>query len=60
MDEFMTPKMVSKTLHIGMNKTYKLFKLKDFPCVRISNQWLIKKDDLIKYMEKYRGSHICL
>jgi excisionase family DNA binding protein len=57
---YLTPQMVSKILHIGMNKTYKLFKIKGFPAVRIANQWLVKEKDLEKFLDEYRGSFISL
>ena len=43
-----------------MNKTYKLFKIKGFPAVRIANQWLVKEKDLEKFLDEYRGSFISL
>ena len=55
MDEFLTPQMVCEVLHLGIVKVYKLFKLKDFPAVKMGHQWLIKRSDLYAYMEKYRG-----
>ena len=57
---FMTPKMVSQMLHIGINNTYKLFHLPDFPRIRISHQFLVKKEDLYSFLEKYKGSDILL
>lgn len=57
---YLTPKMVSETLHIGMNKTYKLFKIRGFPAVRISNQWLVDANDLKRFLVEYRGSGIDL
>ena len=57
---YLTPKMVSEALHIGMTKTYKLFKMRGFPAVKISNQWLVESNDLKKFIDEYRGSGITL
>ena len=58
--EYLTPEMVSEALHIGMNKTYKLFKLRGFPAVRISRQWLVSAEDLKRFLSEYKGSLISL
>ena len=58
--EYLTPEMVSDILHIGMNKTYKLFKMRGFPSVKISRQWLVEADDLKKFLSEYKGSGIIL
>ena len=60
LDEFLTPQMVSEMLHIGITNTYKLFHLRDFPRVRIAHQYLVRKDDLYNFFEKYRGCDILL
>ncbi|MBQ7562998.1 MAG: helix-turn-helix domain-containing protein [Lachnospiraceae bacterium] len=60
MGEYLTPEMVSKLLHIGMNKTYKLFKIKGFPAVKIGNQWLVEGEDLRRFLSEYNGSQIAL
>ena len=57
---YLTPKMVSDILHIGISKTYRLFKIKGFPSVKISNQWLVESEDLKKFMSEYRGSGLSL
>ena len=58
MDDFLTPQMVSEALHLGITKTYRLFKLKDFPAVKLGAQWLVKRADLYAFMENYRGRHV--
>lgn len=60
MVNYLTPEMVSEILHIGMNKTYKLFKMRGFPAVKISRQWLVDADDLKRFIGEYRGSGITL
>ena len=60
MVQYMTPEMVSEALHIGMTKTYKLFKMKGFPSVRISRKWLVEADDLKKFLSEYKGSGITI
>ena len=57
---YLTPEMVSETLHIGMTKSYKLFKLRGFPAVKISRQWLVEKEDLRRVMSEYKGSGFIL
>lgn len=56
--QYLTPKMVSKALNIGMTNTYKLFKLRGFPAVKINNQWCVDEDDLKRYMKEHYGSKI--
>ena len=55
-EEYLTPKMVSEKLHIGMTKIYKLFKMPGFPAIRIGNQLLIENTKLRKYLDEYSGS----
>ena len=57
---YLTPEMVSAALHIGMTKTYKLFKMRGFPAIKISRQWLVDADDLKRFMDEYKGSEINL
>ena len=57
-NEFLTPKMVSKKLHLGINKTYRLFQLPDFPSIRIDHQYLVKEQDLYDFCEKYKYAQI--
>ena len=59
-EKYLTPKMVSDMLHIGIGKTYKLFKLRGFPAIRISNQWLVSDSELSKYLNEHKGSGIVL
>ncbi len=59
-ENYLTPKMVSDMLHIGIGKTYKLFKLRGFPAIRISNQWLVSDIELKKYLHEHKGSGITL
>ena len=58
--EYLTPKMVSEMLHIGIKKAYKLFRLKGFPGVKIDRQWLVEKSDLEKFIREYSGSALQL
>ena len=51
-NEFLTPKMVSKKLHLGINKTYRLFQLPDFPSIRIDHQYLVKEQDLYDFCDQ--------
>lgn len=57
---YLTPKMVSETLHIGHNKAYKLFNLPGFPAVRIGKQLPVDADDLRRFLKEYEGSRITL
>ena len=58
--EYLTPKMVSEKLHIGMNKVYKLFKTRGFPGVKLTNQWIVEASDLKKFLDEYQGSGVLL
>ncbi len=57
---YLTPKMVSETLHIGRNKAYKLFNLQGFPAVRIGKQFLVDADSLKRFLQEHEGSRITL
>ena len=60
MVEYYTPENVSEILHICMKKTYKLFKMRGFPSVKIGRQWLVEAGDLKKFLAEYKGSGIIL
>ena len=58
--EMLTPQMVSKKIGIGITNTYKLFKLKGFPKIRIGKRMFVKEEDLIKYLESHKKTQIFL
>jgi len=58
--EYLTPKMVGQLLHIGVNKVYKLFRLPGFPRIKIGNQMIVEKENLMNFLNEYKGSSIKL
>ena len=60
MNKYLTPKNVKDVLGISMTNVYKLFRLKDFPSVRIGHRMFISENDLESFLEEYRKSKIIL
>ena len=60
MSKLLTPKDVQSTLNIGKNTTYKLFKLKGFPKIKIGKKYFIYEDDLEKYLKEHIKTSICV
>ena len=58
--EYLTPQMVSETLHLSLSKVYKLFKMPDFPSIKIGRQLLVSGESLKKYLSTYEGGFIDL
>ena len=49
---------IASILGISRTSAYKMFALEDFPCVKIGNRSLIKKDKFDAYMEEHLKSTI--
>lgn len=47
---------VSRTLGIGRNSTYELFKSYGFPTIAIKGQFRVRKDDLMKWLDNQKSS----
>ena len=47
---------VSRTLGIGRNSTYELFKSYGFPGIIIAGQFRVRKDDLMKWLDNQKSS----
>ncbi|WP_197029477.1 helix-turn-helix domain-containing protein [Butyrivibrio sp. AE3004] len=56
--KFLTIKDVSEVLHLGYNKTRKLFHLAGFPSIKLGGVYLIEEKDLFTYLDKHKGSQI--
>lgn len=52
----MTVKEVSEAMGIGINQAYKLVKQKDFPCMRIEQQYFIPKDAFYNWIKEKCGT----
>ena len=57
---YLTVRDVSEKLHLGLNNTYRLFKLKGFPHIRVGNKYLVEENDLICFLKNYQGVKIYL
>ena len=57
---YLTPQMVSEILHLGMNQIYKLFQSKGFPSIKIGKKWIVKQDDLYKFLDERKRTEIVL
>lgn len=60
MNKYLTPKDVRDVLGIGITNVYRLFRLTDFPCIRIGHRMFVKENDLESFLEEYRKSKIIL
>lgn len=58
--KYLTIKQVSEILHLGYNKTRKLFHLVGFPSIKLGGVYIIEETDLINYLDKHKGSKISL
>ena len=58
--KYLTPKDVKQIIGISLTNTYKLFKLKDFPCIRIGHRCFVKENDLESFLNEYKQSKIIL
>lgn len=47
---------VSRTLGIGRNSTYELFRSYGFPTIPIKGQFRVHKDDLMKWLDNQKSS----
>ena len=47
---------VSRTLGIGRNSTYELFKSYGFPRIKLKRQFRVRKDDLMKWLDNQKSS----
>lgn len=56
----LTPKEVSEILKLGMTNTYKLFKLKGFPKIKIGKKYFIDEKELKKFLKEHSESQIFL
>ena len=54
----LTPKDVSLLIGLGLNNTYKIFKLKGFPKFQIGKKFYVYESDLKKFFDEYKGSTI--
>ena len=52
--------MVAEKLHIGRNKVYKLFNLKDFPGIKLGGQMLVEESRLNEFMQEHEGGEIIM
>lgn len=58
--KMLTPKEVSEIIGIGMNNTYKLFKIKGFPKIQIGKKFFVDENDLNNFLSDYKQSKIFL
>ena len=49
---------VAEQLQIGRRSSYKLMHLPDFPLIRIGAKLYVKPEDLIRYLDAYKGGRI--
>ena len=59
-DKLMSMKEVQAYLGIGRDKTYALFRLRDFPAVKFNKSAVIFKSDLDSWIRDHRGMTIYL
>lgn len=57
-EQYLRPKDISKTLGIGMTKTYELINRVDFPKVRIGKSIVIPSKQFEEYMNKWIGGRL--
>ena len=60
MHKYLTPKNVGNILGISMTNVYKLFRLKDFPSIKIGHRMFVNENDLETFLGEYRKSKIIL
>lgn len=56
----MTMKDVQNYLGLGRDRTYALFRLRDFPAVKFNKSAVVYEDDLITWLKDHRGMTIYL
>lgn len=59
-DKLLTMKEVGKMLGLGRDRTYELFRQKDFPCVKFNKTAVIYESDLHSYLKSHRGKIVYL
>ena len=59
-DKLMTMKEVQTYLGLGRDRTYSLFRLRDFPAVRFNKTAVVYKSDLDVWLKNHRGMTVYL
>jgi excisionase family DNA binding protein len=58
--KYLTIEDVCDMLKIGKSSTYKLFRLKGFPSIKIGNKYIVEEKELLDFLSGYKGSRIFL
>ncbi|MGN1156712.1 MAG: helix-turn-helix transcriptional regulator [Agathobacter sp.] len=59
-DKLMSMKEVQEYLGLGRDKTYALFRLRDFPAIKFNKSAVIYRNDLDSWLKEHRGMTVYL